>query len=421
MAAASAGGASLRIVRVVRENRRRLQRLVIIQQRDSSSWPDIPLLQNLLKAPLSTIKATLDSELTSDSPEFPSAALLSSLNTSSPQKANLVIEWKLERLRSEDTKDHDCYARLISLCGNIKNLHIAMLVFSSMEAKGIRPTSLVFNSLISTSLSSGNLLTALSLFEIMEGSEIYKPDSNTYNAFISAHANMGNKSATEAWLKVKMASGFPADAQTYGFLIRCCIKSRAFEDARRYFEEMMFEGLLPDESVVQDVLLMYCQLRNSDKVKEILKSVLDCGWQIDRNMIKKVVDLYHELGLIEELKELPETLTKSGQSSEACSLAHCSLIRMYADRDRLDEVEYCVGRMVKHGVSFSCEEDVEKVICSYFRREAYDRLDMFLECIKPSCTLRRSTYDLLGAGYRRAGLSEKLSTVVSEMKQAGFA
>ncbi|KAH6757624.1 hypothetical protein C2S51_038772 [Perilla frutescens var. frutescens] len=421
MAAASAGGASLRIVRVVRENRRRLQRLVIIQQRDSSSWPDIPLLQNLLKAPLSTIKATLDSELTSDSPEFPSAALLSSLNTSSPQKANLVIEWKLERLRNEDTKDHDCYARLISLCGNIKNLHIAMLVFSSMEAKGIRPTSSVFNSLISTSLSSGNLLTALSLFEIMEGSEIYKPDSNTYNALISAHANMGNKSATEAWLKVKLASGFPADAQTYGFLIRCCIKSRAFEDARRYFEEMMFEGLLPDESVVQDVLLMYCQLRNSDKVKEILKSVLDCGWQIDRNVIKKVVDLYRELGLIEELKELPETLTKSGQSSEARSLAHCSLIRMYADRDRLDEVEYCVGRMVKHGVSFSCEEDVEKVIRSYFRREAYDRLDMFLECIKPSCKLGRSTYDLLGAGYRRAGLSEKLSTVVSEMKQVGFA
>lgn len=434
MAAMAGGGASLRIVRakypsLVTENRRRLQRLLIIQQRDSSSSSsssassiDIPLLQKLLKAPLSTIKATLDdSEFNPDSPEFPSAALLSSLNTSAPQKANLVIEWKLERLRNEDTKDHDCYARLISLCGNIKNLHVAMLVFSSMEAKGISPTSLVFNALISVSLSSGNLLTALSLFEIMEGSESYKPDSDTYNAFISALANMGNKSATEAWLKAKTASGFPADAQTYGFLIRCCIKSRAFEDARIYFEEMMFEGLHPDESVVQEVLLMYCQLRNSDKVKEILKFVLDCGWQIDQNMSKKVVDLYRELGLVEELEELLQTLTKSGQSSEARSLAHCSLIRMYADRDRLDDVEYCVGRMLKHGVSFSCEEDIEKVICSYFRREAYDRLDMFLERVKHSCKLSRSTYDLLGAGYRRAGLLEKLNTMVSELKQADFA
>ncbi|KAG6409613.1 hypothetical protein SASPL_127653 [Salvia splendens] len=96
-------------------------------------------------------------------------------------------------------------------------------------------------------------------------------------------------------------------------------------------------------------------------------------------------------------------------------------MRMYADRDRLDDVEYCVGRMLKDGVSFSCDEDVEKVICCYFRREAYDRLDMFLECMKQhSCKLTKTAYDLLGAGYRRAGLLEKTNDVVSEMKRTGF-
>lgn len=419
VAAVAGGGTSVRIFRAKYSSS---ARLLFIQQRDSSSASstDIPLLQKLLESPLSSVKATLDSEFTSSSAEFPSAALLSSLHTSAPQKANLIIEWKLEKLRNEETKDQECYAHLISLCGNIKNLHIAMLVFSSMEVQGIKPTSLVFNALISTSLSSGNLLTALSLFEIMEGSETYKPDSDTYNAFISSHASKGNKRETEAWFKSKMASGFPADAQTYGFLVHCCIKSRAFEDARRYFEEMLLERLLPDESVVQDVLMMCCKQRDSGKVGEILKFVSDCGWEVGRYTNKKVVDLYRELGLAEELEELLETLTKSSQSSEARSLLHSSLIRMYADRDRLDDVEYRVGRMLKHGASFASEEDVGKVICSYFRREAFDRLDMFLERIKHSYELTRSTYDLLGAGYRRAGLSEKVDLVVSEMKRAGF-
>ncbi|KAL1552431.1 pentatricopeptide repeat-containing protein-like isoform X1 [Salvia divinorum] len=398
-------------------------RLLTIQHDSSSSYEsstEIPLLQKLLKAPLSTIKSTLDSEFSSDAAEFPGAALLSSLNTSAPQKAYLIIEWKLENLRNDDAKDLTRYARLISLCGIIKNLHLALLVFSSMEEQGIIPASPVFNALISTSLSSGNLITALSLFEIMEGSESYKPDEDSYNAFISAYASMGNKTAAEDWFKAKMGAGFPADARAYCSLVHCCIKLRAYEDARRYFEEMMFEGVLPNESsVVQDVLLMYCHQRNSQKVKEVLKYV---RWRIDLNVCKKVVDLYRELGLAGDLEDLVVALSESGQSSEARSVVHCSLMRMYADRDRLDDVEYCVGRMLKDGVSFSCDEDVEKVICCYFRREAYDRLDMFLERMKQhSYKLTKTAYDLLGAGYRRAGMLEKTNDVVSEMKRTGFA
>ncbi|KAG6409611.1 hypothetical protein SASPL_127651 [Salvia splendens] len=267
-------------------------RLLTIQHDSSLSYDssaEIPLLQKLLKAPLSTIKSTLDSEFSSVAAEFPCAALLSSLYTSAPQKAYLLC------------------SRLISLCGRIKNLHLALPVFSSMEEQGIIPASPVFNALISTRLSSGNLITALSLFEIMEGSESYKPDEDTYNAFISAYASMGNKTAAEDWFKAKVEAGFHADARAYGSLVHCCIKLRAYEDARRYFEEMLFEGILPDESsVIQDVLLMYCQQRNLQKVKEVLKFV---RWRIDLNVCKKVVDLYQELGLAGDLEELVVALS----------------------------------------------------------------------------------------------------------------
>ncbi|KAL8522008.1 hypothetical protein ACS0TY_012240 [Phlomoides rotata] len=406
----------------ITESSRRFARLLLTQKRDSSSAVNhIPTLQKLLKAPSSKIKSTLESEFTSDSTEFPWASLVSSLNTSAPQKANLIIEWKLEKLAKEDRKNHDCYIQLLSLCESIRNLPIALFVFSSMEAEGVRPTSSVFTALISTSLSSRNFLTALSLFEIMEGSESYRPDSDTYDAFIRAYANSGNKTATKSWLTAKRDSGFPVHARTYGFLVHCCIKSMAFEDAERYLDEMKLEGLMPDEPTLLNVLLMYCKQKNFGKMKEILKLILNLGMQIDRFMSMKVVELYVQLGVVEQLEELLEMLTRYEQSLEVLALVHGAVIRWYAEKDRLDDVEYCLGRMVKMGISFSCEEDVQKVICLYFRREAYDTLDLFLESIKDSYKLTRFSYELLGAGYRRAGLVEKLNGLVKEMKEAGLA
>ncbi|KAK6140944.1 hypothetical protein DH2020_025307 [Rehmannia glutinosa] len=295
---------------LITDSWRRFARLFVIQNHESSSASaDIPLLQKLLKAPVSRIKSTLDSEFSYGSADFPWAALLSSLNTSAPQKANLL----------------------------------------------------------------------------------------------------------------KRPLDFLPMLKRHGFLIQCCIRSKTFEDAQIYFDEMILAGLMPNETIFQNMLIMYCQQRNCNRVKEILKFLPNGKWRMDRKMAKQVANLYFELGLVEELEELLVILSESDQTSEVLSLVYCSMIRLYADKDRLDDVEYSVGRMLKHGISFSCEDDVEKVICSYFRKEAYDRLDLFLECIRNFYELKRSTYDLLGAGYRRAGLLEKLDMLVNEMKLAGFA
>ncbi|CAI9775697.1 unnamed protein product [Fraxinus pennsylvanica] len=322
-------------------------------------------------------------QFNSTAPEFPWASLLSLLNISSSQKANLVVQWRLEKLTDQSEKNHDCYSELISLCGN--------------------------------------LLTALSLFEIMENSESYKPDSDTYNAFMSWYANSGNKKATEAWYSSKRASGFSPDLCAYDFLILSCTKSRNFSDAERYYEEMMLAGLMPNVSILQNMILVYCEQRNSGKVKELLRIIIEGGCRTNKQMAKKVVEFFHGFGTVEDMEELLVTYPKSEQVLEIHSMVHSSFIRMYAKADRLDDVEYSVGRMLKDGISFSSPDDVEKVICCYFRKGDHDRLDVFLEYIKGSYKFTRSIYDLLVAGYRRAGLLEKLNSVVDEMKQAGFA
>ncbi|KAL9440184.1 hypothetical protein AB3S75_018945 [Citrus x aurantiifolia] len=350
-----------------------------------------PLISRLLQVPVSQIKTTLDSVdiFAFNSFQFSWDALITSLQSSSPKKAQLVLEWRLDKMLKGNESCLDEYACLIALSGKVQNVPFAMHVFTSMEAQGIKPNSAVFNSLICACLCSG-------------------------------FSSLGNVDAMNKWYAAKTAAGFSANVQTYESLIHGSLKARDFDSVDRFYEEMMSLGIIPSIPILEKVLEGLCARRKLDQVKSFLKFLLGGGWKINENMAQKLVKCYCEHGRVDELEELLETLTKCNQSPEVLLHFFSGIIRLYALSDRLDDVEYSVGRMGKQGLSFKSAEDVEMVICSYFRCEAYDRLNLFLDHIKGSNKLRRATYDFLVAGYRRAGLSEKLDSVINEMKFAEY-
>ncbi|KVH89955.1 Pentatricopeptide repeat-containing protein [Cynara cardunculus var. scolymus] len=329
-----------------------------------------------------------------------------------------VLEWRLEKLLKENEKNCDTFSDLIHLCGKIQNAQTAMHVFTSMENHGLKPTSIILEALISAHLSSGNVITALSIFQTMQNSEDHKPTSHTYNLFISAFANLGNSKSMLAWYSAKMASGYSADLETYEALILGSIKLKRFKDADRFYTEMLGAEITPNTSILHGMLVGFCEQKDLDKIRGFLKGILDYRWEINGYMADKLVGFYCELELVEQLEWMLVVLTETNpnQDLDIISQIHNGLIRVYAKLDRLDDVEYSVGRMLKQGVSFSSHKDVEKVLCSYFRKGAYDRLDVFLEFIKNSYKLPRSTYELLVAGYRRARLYEKVDLVIKDLK-----
>ncbi|KAL9400228.1 hypothetical protein Peur_009189 [Populus x canadensis] len=380
-----------------------------------------PLLSKLLQTPTSKIISTLDSDhrFNLKSSQLSWDPLITNLRSSSPEKAHLVLEWRLGRMLDDNEIDHDEYSSLISLCGKIQNVSLAMHVFASMEARGIKPTTSVFNSLLYACLLSSNVITALSLFEIMENSESYKPNSETYDKFVAGFSNLRDVNKMQAWFVGKRAAGFSANLQNYECLISGCVKARDFDTADRLYEEMMSLGIMPSLHIMEWVLEGHCKRGSCDKVKEFLNFLLECKFEINGNMIENVVRLYSELGKVDEMEMLLEMLMEFNQIGEALLQLHCGIIRFYAMLDKLDDVEFSLGRMMSQGMSFKGPSDVEKVISSYFRQEAYERLDLFLEHIKSYYKLTRSTYDLLVAGYRRVGLMEKLNLVMEDMKLAG--
>lgn len=382
-----------------------------------------PILLRLLKVPNSRIKTTLDQEIASLQSSQPFwDILVTSLSPSSSVKARLVLEWILEKMLKENEKDRDLFSELIFLCGKVKDVMLGMHVFSSMEATGVKPTSPVFNSLISVCLTSHDVVTAVGLFEIMECSESYKPDYHTYNIFISAFSNSGNVDAMLGWYTAKKAAGLGPDLQMYETLIPGCVNSRKFEIVDRIFEEMMISGIVPSASILESMLDGICKQKRLSRAEEFFKFVIDSGWEINENMADKLVALYHQQGKVEEMEELLETVMKPCViATSVLARIHCGIVKMYAMLNRLDDVEFAVGRMLKQGHSFTSADDVEKIIFSYFKREAYDRLDIFLECIKSCHELNKSTYDLLISGYKKVHLLDKVDRMMEDMKSAGLA
>lgn len=295
-----------------------------------------------------------------------------------------------------------------------------MHVFSSMEAIGVKPTSSVFNSLINVCLYSHDIVTAYSLFEIMESSERCKPDFHTYDNFISAFLKSGNVDVMLAWYSAKKAAGFGSDVRMFELVLTGCVDAKKFEIADRVFEEMMVSEIVPNVNILESMLKGLCERKSLCRAEEFVKLVLNNGWEISETMVEMLIGLYHEQARVEKMEELLETIAKYPIDSGVLLRIHCGIVRMYAELDRLDNVELSVGRMLKQGLSFANSDDVEKVIGSYFRKEAYDRLDIFLECIKNSYVLTRSTFDLLISGYRRANLHEKVDLVLVDMKSVGL-
>lgn len=379
------------------------------------------LLQRLIKDPISRLKIILDSEEHSTLKSFGFSwdSLLSALNSSSTSKANLALEWRLEKLLKYNEKNQELYTELISLCRETRNLELAMRIFKAMESVGLKPTADVFNSLMLVSLCVGNEMTALSLFEIMERSEDYKPNSKTYNAFVSAYAKLGNVKAMQAWALAKRAAGFPADLQSYEYLISGCVKARSFDNAQRFYEEMISSGFIPNVHILDKMVDSFCEQKDLGRAKEFLLNMINNGWPISAHIADRLSGLYSELGNIERIEELLQVLIASGEGPEVLSRVHFGIIGMHARADRLDDMEYAVGRMLRQGISLKSADDVKVIIQCYFRRAAYDRLELFMEHIKGSYQFTQSTYDLLVAGYSKAGLSDKLDMLLKQLGLCG--
>ncbi|CAN6321381.1 unnamed protein product [Urochloa humidicola] len=403
--------------------RRRLWRGMATAAAAAASWTDGTLLARLVSEPESRVKATVEEVASSAQHRDggfwePLAAAL--LRASSPTKAHLVLEWKLEKLLKEEIRDCEPYSTIIRFCTQTRNAALAMRVFECVEAQGIHLNTGIFNALVNTFLSVGDLLSAVTLYETMEGMDGCKPDSTTYDAFISAFSLLGSGHAMMSWYVAAKKAGFTPSIQAFESLFTGFVRLNMLDDAKTVFEEMISLGIKPNSAILEANLEMLSRKNEANTVRDFLKRVSDGNWELNKATVGRLTRICLDGGEIDEMEQLLALIQKGTDLSSETQLHH-GIIRFYAKADRLADMEDAICQMLDNGVMFMFPEDVDVIICSYFRHKEFDGLDLFLNRIRSFFKLNRSTYDILVAGYRKFDLHERLHLTINDMRQAGFA
>ncbi|XP_066357988.1 pentatricopeptide repeat-containing protein At2g48000-like [Miscanthus floridulus] len=389
----------------------------------AAAWgTDGNLLARLVSEPECRVKATMEEAASSGSHRDgaywePLAAAL--LRASSPTKAHLILEWKLEKLLTEDIQDCEPYSRIICFCGQTRNATLAMRVFECVEAKGIQLNTNIFNALVNAFLSAGDLLSAMTLYETMEGMDGCHPNSATYDAFISAFSLLESGHAMMSWYVAAKNAGFTPSNQAFESLITGFVQLNMLDDAKMIFEEMIALAIKPNSTILEASLEIISR-KEEARVGDFLKRISDGNWELNKAIVARLMRICLDGGEIDKMEQLLALIQKGTHSSSETQLHH-GIIRFYAKEDQLADMEHAIYRMLDNGVMFMCPEDVEVIICTYFRHREFDRLDLFLNRIRSLLKLNRSTYDILVAGYQKFDLHEGLDSTIADMREAGFA
>ncbi|KAJ3673584.1 hypothetical protein LUZ60_005576 [Juncus effusus] len=382
-----------------------------------------PLLARLQSEPESErcVKTALDDAVSAGQlDESFWEPLVVSLRSSSPTKALLVLEWKLEKLLNEYIQNPKPYSKLIYFSGSLHNIPFAIRVFNSMESKGVKPNSAIFNSLINACLSIDDIVTSSSLFEIMDRSENFKPDLVTYESFVSFLSKHGYSNGMINWYLASKKAGFSPSVKLYEYLILGFLRLGKFDQVNHFFEEMKSNWILPNLAILEAKLEALCKFKDLDGIKEFLNFVNDKKLRLNEAMVESLIKFYMDMELVDQLETLLD-ITKHDINRNVLAKLLCAIIKLHANCNKLDEMENAIKRLLDGEMIFSCAKDVDAIIGSYFRRKSFERLDLFLDRIRGYYRLEKSTYDILVAGFRRFELHERLGMLKMDMNLVGFA
>lgn len=345
-------------------------------------------------------------------------ALKSSDSTSS-NRVQQVLEWKMEKLLKESNRDPREWARQICLAGRVNNIQLAVKAFTIMELQQIKPNATVFNSLIYAYGFSNQIARALSLFEVMERTEDCRPTLVTYNTILSIYSHLGDPHNLQTWHEVCKRAGFSPNADTFKYLIVGFMRAERYDLMDLSFKEMISCGVTPSMTTLEAVMEGFCKKGLIDRMKATFKFIMEEGWTMNENIVRNMFQVYAKLRRVADMEEVLG-MVKTLENSQLISEIHNKIVKAYALSGELDDVEFSVGRMLQNGAIFSCPNVVEAIISCYFRHKAYNRLELFLNRIKEVYKLAYTTYDLLLTEYSKAGQYEKLQAVVERMKEVGF-
>ena len=261
------------------------------------------------------------------------------------------------------------YNALIGKLGKARRIDDCMFYFSEMRARGIRPTSVTYGTIVNACCRVSDQVFAEQLFDEMESMPNYKPrpapynslmqfflttkrDSakvlsyyermrslnieptmHTYKLLIDTHATLEpiNLTAAEGVLETIRATGQKPEAVHYASLIHA--KGCTLHDtngARRTFDEVLakgdirpqaclyqalFESMVANHTVADTEPLLRSMAANGVSMTPYIANTLIHGWATEKNIAKSKA-IYESVGMQKREPSTYEAMTRAYLTAE---------------------------------------------------------------------------------------------------------
>ncbi|RAL44112.1 hypothetical protein DM860_015033 [Cuscuta australis] len=146
------------------------------------------------------------------------------------------------------------YNIVFTALGKSKQIPHIHDLYEKMKQSGVSPDLFTYNILISSFGRAGRVAEAVKVFEELESSSSWEPNTVSYNSLINCLGKNGDVDEAHMRFIEMQEKGLNPDVVTYSTLIECFGKTEKVEMACQLFDEMLGVGCSPN-IVTYNILL----------------------------------------------------------------------------------------------------------------------------------------------------------------------
>ncbi|KDP38874.1 hypothetical protein JCGZ_05031 [Jatropha curcas] len=240
------------------------------------------------------------------------------------------------------------YSSYITFLGKSHNPIKALEIYNSIVDESVKSNVFICNSVLTCLVRSGKFNSSIKLFHEMKQNGLI-PDAITYSTLLAGCIKVkhGYSKALDLVQELKY-NEVQMDSVMYGTLLAICASNNRCEEAQSYFNQMKYEGHLPNVYHYSSLLNAYSSDGNYKKAEELVREMKSSGLVPNKVIWTNLLKAYVRGGLFEKSRELLVELHSLGFAQD--EIPYCILMDGLAKTGHIDEARSVFDDMKGKGV-----------------------------------------------------------------------